>query len=175
MATKRANGSEAGFEPSEDDQPIIIGDAGEIHADTGGDEIPAVDPASIPIEFGDDEQPARRRGRKPGTKNSGGTKASKQATDDLTGLLVGLSFMGAALCQVPELELDETEAAKLGKAVNRLNELYGGMVLPPKVAAWLHLGITAGTIYGPRAIAYNLRKKTEQGKQPIDVKPTAVH
>lgn len=174
MATKRTNGSETGFVEPDDEQPIIIGDAGEIHVADGGDEIPAIDPATIPIEFGDDEQPARRRGRKPGTKNTN-SKASKQATDDLTGLLAGLSFMAGVICQVPELELDETEAAKLGKALNRLNELYSGMVMPPKVAAWLHLGITAGTIYGPRAIAYNLRKKNEKGKQPIDVKPTAVH
>lgn len=175
MVTKRANGSEAGFVEPDDEQPVIITEAGEIRDAATGDEIPLVEPASIPVEFGDDEQPARRRGRKPGTKNSGGTKQSKQATDDLTGLLMGLSFMGAAIAQIPELELAETEAAKLGKAVNRLNELYGDRVLPPKVAAWLHLGITVGTLYGPRAMAYHLRTKNEKGKPPITVTPTAVH
>jgi hypothetical protein len=73
--------------------------------------------------------------------------------------------------------LTEDEAAKLASAVARVNELYGGMVLPEKAAAWIQLIMVAGTIYGPRIIVIQAKGKQKQVEQEkpvvLDVWPTA--
>ena len=68
--------------------------------------------------------------------------------------------MGSAILQVPELALDETEAKKLALAIEGVNEQYK-IALDPKKAAWIDLVQVAGVIYGPRAVAFYIRKKAQ--------------
>jgi len=77
--------------------------------------------------------------------------------------------MGAVLLKTPELELTEEESAKLAGAIAHVNELYGGVVLPEKAAAWINLIMVAGTIYGPRIIVINAKGKSkkEADKPPV--------
>jgi hypothetical protein len=169
MAGERTNGSTEGFESNDGDEPVILDETGSINRDADDDAIPPIDLATVALGEPDgDEQPRKRRGRKPGTRNSS-TKASKQASADLTQLLMSTHFMLSVLCKVPELEIEEPEAKRISEAVNRLNELYGGVVIPEKAQAWLNLGIAAGTVYGPRFVAHSVRIKNERKNQPVTI------
>jgi hypothetical protein len=77
--------------------------------------------------------------------------------------------MGSVLLKTPELELTEEESAKLASAIAHVNELYGGVVLPEKAAAWINLVMVAGTIYGPRIIVINAKGK----RKPATVEQSA--
>ena len=72
--------------------------------------------------------------------------------------------MAAKMLEAPEWEITEDEAAKLGKAVARVNAVYGGLVVSPKVSAWINLATVAGAIYGPRLMI----PKKEERPQTID-------
>ena len=74
--------------------------------------------------------------------------------------------MGAVLLKTPELELTEEESAKLASAIAHVNELYGGVVLPEKAAAWINLIMVAGTIYGPRIIVIQSKGKRKPEAEP---------
>lgn len=167
MAGERTNGSTAEFDG---DASGVIDETGKFRVeDDGGDSIPLIEPTTIAYEpeSGDDDTPRKRRGRKPGSRNTT-TKASKQASADLTQLLMSLHFMAAALVKTPELILEQDEAKRLGEAINRVNDLYGGIVLSEKAQAWLNLGVAAGTIYGPRFIASSINKKNKK-KNPVTI------
>lgn len=174
MAGKRTNGSEAGFSEPNDAEPIILGTDDTLISDAGESGIPSIDPATISYEPDPDEQP-RKRGRKPGSKNRPSATESKKSASDLTALLLSIHMMAAAFTKIPELILEEEEANKLGQAMNRVNELYGGMVIPEKWAAWGNLAITAGAIYGPRFVAHNLNAKNEKAKQPVTIDAQVIH
>ena len=93
--------------------------------------------------------------------------AEAESAQNLAGILLSLHAMGAVLLKTPELELTEEEAGKLAAAVAHVNELYGGVVLPEKAAAWINLIMVAGTIYGPRIIVINAKGKARKtGEQP---------
>ena len=66
------------------------------------------------------------------------------------------------MLEAPEWEITEDEAAKLGKAVARVNAVYGGLVVSPKVSAWINLATVAGAIYGPRLIVGSLKEVKPQ-------------
>lgn len=63
------------------------------------------------------------------------------------------------MLEAPEWEITEDEAAKLGKAVARVNAVYGGLVVSPKVSAWINLATVAGAIYGPRVLVGVVKKE----------------
>jgi hypothetical protein len=67
------------------------------------------------------------------------------------------------------LELTEAEATKYGEAVQRVNDLYEGGIVSPKVAAWGNLGMTMLGIYAPR-----VRKVFKGNKQPKPAAPAAI-
>lgn len=170
MARQRVNGVESINGGSQSgDIPV---DVESFNADAGGsddDGIPTVEPASILIDPSEVEGTSkRRRGRPAGSKNTGGKQTTKEVSQDLTGILVSLHFMGAAILKTPELQLSEDEGKKLGAAIARVNSEYGNIILPPKTAAWINLMMVGGAIYGPRAIAIknNAKKKREAASQP---------
>jgi hypothetical protein len=77
--------------------------------------------------------------------------------------------MGKSLLSVPELELDRDEAKKLSAAVARVAELHA-VEIDPKKVAYFNLFAVAGSIYGPRIMAYRIRSKSEakqRGPQPV--------
>ena len=72
--------------------------------------------------------------------------------------------MGAAFLKCPELILAREESEQLAIAINRVNELYDFGVIPEKAMAWIQLAMTAGTIYGPRAVSVYARNKQPKSK-----------
>jgi hypothetical protein len=118
-------------------------------------------------------EPVKRRGRKPGSKNrasatGSGAEAEKASGSliDLTYLLASVHAMGAALLQVPELEIAEEEAKRYADAVTELSKHYTKGILSPKQIAWLNFLAVTGNIYGTRVLAYRLRKKMEAKDKP---------
>jgi hypothetical protein len=65
--------------------------------------------------------------------------------------------MGAAFLKVPELELTEGEAKKLGDAAQAVMSYYTDAEIPEEVMLWSNLVMAAGTVYGPRFVAYKIR------------------
>jgi len=146
------------------DIPVTVTDAGGIEPLENSGGIPTVEPASINLEP-EQIEGQRRRGRPKGSRNASGKPATKEASADLTSILLSLHWMGSVLLKTPELALEEEEAKKLGAAIARVNAEYGNVILPPKAAAWINLGVVAGAIYGPRIIAAkNNHKKTPEAR-----------
>jgi hypothetical protein len=128
----------------------------------GDDSSDSIEPASIP----DNGDTSGKRQRKPrsdrGTRRSGRSRKSEnQDAKDLTAILYSLHLMAANIVKIEELALTEDESEQLALAIARVNEVYSGIVLPEKVVVWVNLAIACGSVYGPRIMAYNLRKKSE--------------
>lgn len=97
-----------------------------------------------------------------GRRSSGRTKKEVQNTlDGIEELLFSCHSMLASFTSVEELEITEEEAAKLGKAIAKVSSFYDNIGIPPKWAAWGNLTFAAGKIYGPRVLAFKLRKENE--------------
>lgn len=147
-------------------EPIKLGEPsiGSQGSDSGieGDVIPIVNPAEIGDTSSGDGEPRKKRGRPYGSKNriSGTTK--KEASQDLSSILLSVHLMLASLTKVQELKLDKEEAKELSDAIVRVNDLYGGFVLPEKVMAWVNLGIVGIGVYSPRYFAYSIRVDKER-------------
>ena len=174
MATKPNGAAEhADIDPA---QPVTLPDDGEIiyRSDDAG--IPTVEPAEVGSASyaSTGEYRTGRRGRKPGSKNK--PRTEKQAATDLSGLLLSTHMMLAAFMHVEELELDESEAKRLGDAVNKVQALYDMPIIDPKVMAWINLGLVGCGVYGPRYAAFRIRKRKEKTAKPqtIDAQPIKV-
>lgn len=169
MVRQRTNGVETTDDGIQSgDTPVIITDAGGVEPleDSGG--IPTVEPSSLTFEA-EQFEGGKRRGRPRGSKNSAGKSPTKEVQQDLSSLLYSLHLMGSALLKTPELELTVEESEKLGKAVARVNAEYGNIILDPKTAALLNLGIVGVTIYGPRIITVRNNKKKKKEAAPATV------
>jgi hypothetical protein len=70
--------------------------------------------------------------------------------------------MLAAMAKVPELELEKEEAEKLTANALEVAKLYSNIEADPKTIAWINLAFCAGQIYGPRVVAYRIRKSQER-------------
>lgn len=81
-------------------------------------------------------------------------------------MIASAHLMLAKITSVSELDIDEDEAVKMGDAIQRVNDLFEGSVLSPKVAALGNLAFVMGSVYVPRFIAIknNRRKKIQQPK-----------
>lgn len=114
---------------------------------------------------------SRRRGRPKGSRNSARSteKASENnLIENVESLLLSTHFMLAKLLDVPEFELDESEAKRLSDAFKKVAAFYP-LGLSPKRLAWAELSIAAGTIYGPRVVTIYKRKPKPS---PVRVMPT---
>ncbi len=130
----------------------------------------AYSPAGTP---GSSDTPKRGRGRPPGSGNkpasTGQAKAQETGNLNLNGIekiLYSVHAMGAAILQVPELNLDQSEAKKLAASIEAVNAQYK-FDMDPKKAAWLDLATTAGIIYGPRCVSFYIRKTQQQKPMPF--------
>jgi len=106
----------------------------------------------------------RKRGRPVGSgKRSDPTSKATSADSiiDLKVLLLSLHQMGAALCDIEELALDQSEADAYADAIRELAKHYPTNV-NPKILAWLNFGAVVGGIYGSRFYAYRERLKKER-------------
>lgn len=167
MAKPTTIGIVTGNSDNERDGAVIVDETASLGSNGDEDRIPVIEPATIQFEPDTGEQP-RKRGRKPGSRNAP-KQSQKESSADLTAILLSIHYMGAALLKVPELALEEAEAKRLGAAVARINELYGGMVIPEKQMAWANLVIVAGSVYGPRFIAHNINKKNPSKKTAVTI------
>lgn len=167
MAQLGAIGSQTGFiDPENNAGNRVIS----MDDDANGGGIPFIEPTVIHGEPEGDPAPSnrKRRGRPTGSKN-GTTTKRKETSQDLTAVIFSLHTMAAAFTKIPELELDEAESKKIGDAVSKVNELYGGIILSEKTQAWINLTFAVGAVYGPRAIAYKMRTANEAKKKPVTI------
>jgi hypothetical protein len=134
---------------------------------------------SGPDQFNNDGTFAKRRGRKRGS-NSGGfggsgsrAKASnlKDAVEGLTRTLVVLHVGIAAVSKTPELAIDEDEGRMLAAATANVMEEFD-LKPDPKTQAIVGLVIAAGTVYGPRMVAIQMRRLQERRETTADVNGT---
>ena len=109
-------------------------------------------------------KPRSDAGVRKGPRRRGAAEA--ESAQNLAGILLSLHMMAAALLQTPELEITQEESVRLGAAIAHVNDLYGGLILPEKAAAWIQLIMVAGTIYGPRVIVISARKSKKKEADP---------
>jgi hypothetical protein len=175
MAKRTADDSAEGTDDtsrldSEQDGAVIEGASGSDE----GVSVPVVIPGEIVAAEPEPEPVKRGRGRpRSRSTSSGSSKPQKQTTQDLTGILMSCHVMLAAITKTPELELTEEESKRIGAAVARVNEEFGGVVVSPKTAALINLAMAAGSVYGPRFVAINVRKRTERSTKHPQPIPTA--
>lgn len=119
--------------------------------------------------IGGDFTGPKRRGRPPGSRNSGGS-ANTNTTEkakillssfSIEGLLIGIHQMGAAILKTSELEISASEAKQLSDATQAVLKEYNH-VINPKTAAWIQLCVALGSVYGTRIVAVQMRNKTER-------------
>lgn len=115
------------------------------------------DPFDAGTDVGNDQP--RRRGRPKGSKNrvsSDTTKTTNNLIVDIESLLLSGHLMLASFT-VPEMAIDPMEAKRLADAIKELGKHYA-FGMDPKKFAWTQLILTAGSIYGPRAVAIYKRE-----------------
>jgi hypothetical protein len=97
----------------------------------------------------------KKRGRKPGGKNSDsasyGRKKAGMDIDALAANLRAIHELMALGTGIGIMRLDEKEAKGLATAVSNLAAQYD-MVLDPRTVAWINLLGVAASIYGPRIL-----------------------
>jgi hypothetical protein len=127
-----------------------------------------IDPTAVPIG----NEPRRTRdGRIDGRTKSGRARREKVSqtvgVEGLTikDLLIGIHSMAAGLTGIPECEIDENEAKKLGDSLEELGKIYGKSI-SPKALAWTNFSAALGVVYGPRFVAYQARIKEEKAAKP---------
>lgn len=155
-----------GNAPSAGEFPVIAGnDENGITGDTAtaGDGTIIVEPRDIEPGSGSDsaagssEQP-KRRGRKPGSKNS--AKASALDISGVELLLYSTHNMLAALSKTPEIALSKEESNLLATAVVDVSKHYEFMSkVSAEAIAWTNLVQVAALIYGPRIVAFRASRK----------------
>lgn len=168
-------------------EPVINADTKSTVPNTGGvdksEVINGYDVESPRTEripgIGDAELPRPRRGRPPGSRNTGPGKSNTEAGDAKTkvrldsfsieGLLIGIHQMGAAMLKTPELEISKDEAKQLSDAVQAVAKEYNH-VINPKTAAWIQLCVACGAVYGARIVAVRMREKQAK-KAKVHVMP----
>ena len=133
--------------------------------------VPVINPGDI-ITSGEPESEyePKKRGRPKGNKNAYKTIAAKKdAALDLTQVLYSTHLMLSTLMKIEELKLEQGEAKELSDAIVRVNDLYGGLVIPEKVLAWINLGIVGIKVYGTRITAHTIRTgKKKQVSTVVD-------
>lgn len=69
----------------------------------------------------------------------------------------------AAKTETPEIALDKSEAGLLASAVAQVAEHYNFLKsVSPEALAWANLAQVAAMVYGPRYMAFRLRKSIEK-------------
>jgi hypothetical protein len=114
----------------------------------------------------------RRRGRPPGTRNK--TKESTSADLDLKGLIYSAHLAVAAVMNIEELCIDESEAKKLQDAILRMQKVYPTLGLTEKQMAWGNLICVASSVYVPRAVSIWKRSETQPQQPKAQKSPTPI-
>ncbi len=105
-----------------------------------------------------------------GTNTAAGAESTAFITANLEKVLYNLHKMGAGLLNVPELAIEQNEAALLAEAVKEVATAYDfSAILNPKTQAWIDFGIACTAVYGERVL-YILHKP-KRGPQVINAQP----
>lgn len=75
----------------------------------------------------------------------------------------------AAASKTPELELEESEADRLARALSTLSSYYPGAVISPKTMAWVGVISACGAVYGTRFTAIRIRMMMEKTPSKSDM------
>lgn len=132
-------------------------------------EYEPIEPGAVRIDSDGAGTRRTKTGRIDRRTRAGRTGSTEEkVSGDLSGLsikdlLIGIHSMGAAFLGIEELEIDETEAKKMGDALTELGNVYG-KTISPKTMAWTNLAAACGMVYGPRIVAYRERLKHEPKK-----------
>ena len=144
-----------------------------INVTTDADDYP-IEPTSISDT---DQQPRKRRQRsdKGTQRRTRQTRGSLAQTSNLEKMMLSLHLMAATFLHVPELRIDEQEAAMLTKATRDLFIAYGVPEMTEKQLAIGQAAMAVATVYGPRVILVMHRKQQNKPKlvQPIIPFPAA--
>jgi hypothetical protein len=89
---------------------------------------------------------------------------------DLGELLFSIHLTLSEFTQIPELEIDKSEAKELGDAARDFAKFYGVSFDPKKVALF-NLCLAAGKVYVPRVIAIKRRLDSESGPKLVENHP----
>lgn len=153
---------------------------------TGGDnaterpKFSFTDPSSLGTSgnSGDDSSGAsgsntpKRRGRKPGSRNSKGP-AQTIPVEGLAAIILQSHAMLAMITKTQEFLLDETEAKMLAQATANVSRHYD-VQMAAKTVDWTNLLMVCGTVYGTRLMAVRNRKNTERRANPPAPKANSV-
>ena len=112
----------------------------------------------------------RKRGRKSGKpntasvgkrKNSPGAASVASITNALEGIHLTLAFA----FKTPEIALEDDESKPLAEAIAEVAKHYDIPVIAPETVAWISLAVTAGRIYGPKAMLIRERIRAEKAQR----------
>lgn len=84
-----------------------------------------------------------------------GEKASSSAVGGIEKILFSLHQMAATF--VPEAEIDREESKLLADSLADVSSFYN-QVVDPKIIAWVGLLGVCGKLYGPRIVAFRIRR-----------------
>lgn len=158
MATTANGFPENGTGIPPGDYPVYRSDPG---SDDNGGGIPVVEPENISATASASSG-KRGRGRPRGsTARAASSKPEKERAGNLTNLLYSLHMMAARIAKIPELEIEEAEAARLNSAIQKVQKEFGVPILSPKAEAITEMAFTLGEVYVTRAIAIAHRKSEE--------------
>jgi hypothetical protein len=107
------------------------------------------------------DEPRKRRGRKPGTKNRTST-GSKNATETVAPFITMLHQGAAIFLKTPELMLDEKEAKQLSDAYSEFCVHHNVPVLSDKRLSEVNMITAMMMVYAPRIIAIRNRVREEK-------------
>lgn len=120
-------------------------------------------------KFNRDGSFKRKRGRKSGgaTGSSGKRKnaSGSASVDAIRNALEGIHITCAFAFKTPELVLEDDESKPLSEAVAEVAKHYDIPDIAPVTVAWISLMVTAGRVYGPKAILIRERIRAEKAKR----------
>lgn len=122
----------------------------------------------------------RKRGRHPAgcscekctAKQSRQGKEPPLNVSGIERILFSAHAMLAGICGIPEIAIEQDEAKQISKALAGVSEHYN-VSLDPKVQAHIELALVLGNVYGPRVVAYGMRKSMQRHAQSPAPKPQA--
>ncbi len=148
-----------------------------VDGDTGSTGDSAGRPADNPS--GQSTDAPRRRGRPPGSKNSGTGKEEARSirASFIEKTLYSIHLALSSIAKAPEFELEADDAAKLGEAIANVMKYYK-VTMTPKQEAWGILIEAAAEVYPPMIVSLYVRrmaeaKKAKAGQPPQQPRPQA--
>lgn len=161
----------------EDEREITQSNSGTNPVDKESPGIPVIKPLEFAFNGSESPEPPRkRRGRPPGSRNSGagnssttsGTETQKAVPNIIASIEEALwtaCLMGANMAHAPEFEITHEEARQIDIAVKGVAKFYDHNI-NPKAIAWFQLCTVVGGTFYPRTLAYRDRKKRDAQRTP---------